>query len=171
MQAHDALVALRPARQAARTAWVEYHRRSSAVYRQVAEVDRGHRGHALYWAEREKAKADDLTVQLTSPNEVSPGEQRSTCRAGRKPSRSIKAASTPTRLDGAQDALVPLQPEADAAPEAWLAYHRYAASVFAEIAEVDRAHHHESLACFGMERQKAAELAKRLGVPRRAPKV
>lgn len=40
--------------------WVDFHRRSAAVYPEVAEVDRGHHHEARYWADREERRADEV---------------------------------------------------------------------------------------------------------------
>lgn len=58
MQAHDALVKVRPSANAPATEWQAYYRRSAAVYAEIAEVDRGHHHEALYWSARERHKAD-----------------------------------------------------------------------------------------------------------------
>lgn len=150
-EAHEALVALRPARDAAVSAWVSYYRRSAAVYRQVAEIDRDHNGHALYWAGREQAKADGLASRADTPNGVAvanPDHKR----------RGKIRERMPSKLEEAHDTLRALQPAEEAGPALWLAYHRHAASVYAEVAEVDRAHHHEALSWAGSERDKASLL-------------
>ncbi|WP_252365208.1 AMED_5909 family protein [Saccharomonospora piscinae] len=60
MQAHNALVAERPGLQAPAAAWRAYYLRSARVYAEVAEIDRGHHHEALYWADRERRKAEEL---------------------------------------------------------------------------------------------------------------
>jgi hypothetical protein len=149
--AHEALVALRPGADAGISTWLNFHLRSSAVYRQVAEVDDGHRGEALYWAQREKAKADELSGQ--------PAGARARGRRGHG-----ELATMPTGLDQAHEALSKVRPPENAPLSAWLAYHRHAAQVYAEIAEADRAHHHE--ARFWMSRERALAAA----VDRQIPK-
>jgi hypothetical protein len=64
MRAHEALTSLRPTDDALATVWREYHERSASIYAEIAEIDRGHHHEALYWAGREKRKADALTYQL-----------------------------------------------------------------------------------------------------------
>jgi hypothetical protein len=59
-QAHEALSALRPAKGASSSAWREYYLRSAAVYAEIAEIDRGHHHEALYWANRERRKAEEF---------------------------------------------------------------------------------------------------------------
>lgn len=65
MEAHDLLSHMRPARAASRTTWLTYYRRSAAVYAEVAEIDRGHHHEALYWANRERVKANHLQSEIT----------------------------------------------------------------------------------------------------------
>ncbi|SFB29121.1 hypothetical protein SAMN05216266_107291 [Amycolatopsis marina] len=55
----------------------------------------------------------------------------------------------------AHDALSALRPSEDAAPAVWRDYYLRSARVYAEIAEVDRGHHHEALYWADRERQKA----------------
>jgi len=57
MQTHEALVRIRPGRDAPLVQWQAYYHRSAVLYAQIAEIDRGHHHEALYWAERELAKA------------------------------------------------------------------------------------------------------------------
>ena len=66
MQAHEALVRIRPKREASLAAWQSYYERSAALYRQIAEIDRGHHHEALYWAEREQHKATELAAKISS---------------------------------------------------------------------------------------------------------
>ncbi|MFJ6669850.1 AMED_5909 family protein [Actinosynnema sp. NPDC091369] len=58
--AHEALTHLMPAPDAPVDAWREFYLRSAEVYGRVAEVDRGHHHEALYWAKRERAKAEGV---------------------------------------------------------------------------------------------------------------
>ena len=64
MQAHDALVRIRPKRDAPQAAWLAYYQRSAALYEQIAEIDPGHELEALYWAQREKIRAANITAQI-----------------------------------------------------------------------------------------------------------
>ena len=57
MEAHQALVCIRPGRDAPLEAWQVYYHRSAVLYAEIAEIDRGHHHEALYWAERELEKA------------------------------------------------------------------------------------------------------------------
>ncbi|HEU5475821.1 MAG TPA: AMED_5909 family protein [Actinophytocola sp.] len=45
-----------------------YYQRSAAVYDRIAEVDRGHHHEALYWAGRERRKAN--AIRNGSPDNV-----------------------------------------------------------------------------------------------------
>ena len=62
--AHEFVVKVMPAPTAPLAEWVEFRRRSAAVYARVADVDRGHHHEALYWAERELKVAEELTEQI-----------------------------------------------------------------------------------------------------------
>jgi hypothetical protein len=64
MQAHDLLTRMRPSLRASALTWLKYYRHSAAVYAEVAEIDRGHHHEALYWANRERAKASELQAEL-----------------------------------------------------------------------------------------------------------
>ena len=63
-QAHEALVRMRPKRDAPQTAWLAYYQRSAALYAELAEIDRGHHHECLYWAEREQEKANEIAAQI-----------------------------------------------------------------------------------------------------------
>src|SRR2546428_13624761 len=65
MAAHDLLTRMRPGKAASRETWLKYYRRSAAVYAEVAEIDRGHHHECLYWATRERAKANNLQAEIT----------------------------------------------------------------------------------------------------------
>lgn len=64
MQAHDALVAIRPKSNASLKAWKAFYERSVRVYQEIAEIDRGHHHEALYWADREQKNADEITARI-----------------------------------------------------------------------------------------------------------
>ncbi|MGH3929913.1 MAG: AMED_5909 family protein [Pseudonocardiaceae bacterium] len=36
------------------------------MYREIAEIDRGHHHEALYWAEREQKNADEIAAQINA---------------------------------------------------------------------------------------------------------
>jgi hypothetical protein len=44
--------------------WLEYYQRSVMVYEQLAKTDPSHNGEALYWAQRERHRVDDITAQI-----------------------------------------------------------------------------------------------------------
>ncbi|MGH3933414.1 MAG: AMED_5909 family protein [Pseudonocardiaceae bacterium] len=64
MQAHEELVRIRPRRDASLAAWLAYYQRSAALYAELAEIDRGHHHECLYWAERERESAEEVTAQI-----------------------------------------------------------------------------------------------------------
>ena len=64
MQAHEELVRIRPARDASLVAWLRYYQRSVTLYVQIAEIDSGHDGEALYWAQRERHRVEEITAQI-----------------------------------------------------------------------------------------------------------
>ena len=64
MQAHEELVRIRPSREASLVAWLQYYQRSVALYEQIAQTDPGHDGEALYWAQRERRRVEEITAQI-----------------------------------------------------------------------------------------------------------
>jgi hypothetical protein len=64
----------------------------------------------------------------------------------------------PTRLMQAHGLLSQERPAVDAKPEVWLAYYRRSAAIYAEVAEIDRGHHHEALYWAAREGRKAREI-------------
>ncbi|WP_245975527.1 AMED_5909 family protein [Amycolatopsis palatopharyngis] len=66
MQAHEVLSSMRPSEDAPLPVWRDYYRRSAATYARIAEIDRGHHHEALYWADRENLKADEISKRLAS---------------------------------------------------------------------------------------------------------
>jgi hypothetical protein len=64
MQAHQELVRIRPDQGAAAAVWLVYYQRSVALYEQIAKIDPYHESEALYWAQREKARAEDIAVRI-----------------------------------------------------------------------------------------------------------
>ncbi|MGH3795253.1 MAG: AMED_5909 family protein [Pseudonocardiaceae bacterium] len=63
IQAHEALVRIRPKGDASPEQWRVFYERSVALYLEIAEIDRGHHHEALYWAEREQLKADEFAAR------------------------------------------------------------------------------------------------------------
>jgi hypothetical protein len=64
MQAHEALVRIRPTEDASLAAWLRYYEHSVALYEQIAHLDPCHDGEALYWAGRERRRVEELTAQI-----------------------------------------------------------------------------------------------------------
>jgi hypothetical protein len=75
---------------------------------------------------------------------------------------------TPHTLTEAQELLAAVRPARTAPPSEWLAYHQRAAAVYAEVAEIDRGHHHESLFMAERERQLLKEVKARISAERLA---
>ncbi|MEU0877816.1 AMED_5909 family protein [Lentzea sp. NPDC051213] len=59
-EAHDVLSKLMPNPKAAPAVLRDYYLRSAAVYARVAETDRSHHHEALYWANREREKGEEI---------------------------------------------------------------------------------------------------------------
>jgi hypothetical protein len=66
--------------------------------------------------------------------------------------------SEPKTLMQAHDYLTRIRPTRSAPNAEWLAYYRRSAVLYAEIAEIDRGHHHEALYWASRERVKFEEL-------------
>ena len=64
----------------------------------------------------------------------------------------------PQRLADAHHAVARLRPRQTAPLTEWLAYHQRAAAWYAEVAEIDRGHHHEALFMAEREHQLAKEI-------------
>jgi hypothetical protein len=64
----------------------------------------------------------------------------------------------PQSLDEAHHALASIRPRLHAPPQEWLAYYRRSAALYADIAEIDRAHHHEALSFAERERDSAQKI-------------
>jgi hypothetical protein len=62
--AHEALSRARPRPDADLSAWRAFYERSASVYATIAETDRGHHHEALYWAARERTKAEEIEQRL-----------------------------------------------------------------------------------------------------------
>jgi hypothetical protein len=46
--------------------WLAYYQRSAALYAEIAEIDRGHHHEALYWAEHERERANEIKTQIST---------------------------------------------------------------------------------------------------------
>lgn len=66
---------------------------------------------------------------------------------------------TPQTLAEAQWALAGIRPRQRAPLAEWLAYYQRSAGWYAEIAEIDRGHHHEAVFMAEQERERAKEIA------------
>ena len=64
MQAHEELVRIRPCPSASLPVWLSYYQRSVEVYEQIAKIDPGHDGEAMYWAQRERAHAKAIEARI-----------------------------------------------------------------------------------------------------------
>jgi hypothetical protein len=64
MHAHEALVRIRPKKDAPLAVWLAYYQQSAALYTELAEIDHGHHHECLYWAEREEDKAKKIAAQI-----------------------------------------------------------------------------------------------------------
>lgn len=64
IQAHEELVRIRPSRDASLTVWLAYYQHSVSLYELIAEIDPDHEGEALYWAQRERHRAEQITTRL-----------------------------------------------------------------------------------------------------------
>jgi hypothetical protein len=65
---------------------------------------------------------------------------------------------TPRTLVEAHEKLGRIRPGRQAPLAEWLAYYQKSAALYAEIAEIDRGHHHESLYWADHERERANEV-------------
>jgi hypothetical protein len=64
----------------------------------------------------------------------------------------------PYTLAEAHEVVAAIRPPRTASLTEWLAYHQRSAALYAEIAEIDRGHHHEALFMAERERQRAKEI-------------
>jgi hypothetical protein len=46
------------------TVWLEYYQDSVSLYELIAEVDPGHECEALYWAQRERYRAEQMAARI-----------------------------------------------------------------------------------------------------------
>ncbi len=76
--------------------------------------------------------------------------------------RVAKREAKPVRLMQAHELLSDMRPALDASPAVWLAYYRRSAAVYAEVAEIDRGHHHEALYWSSREDRKARDIEAQL---------
>ena len=64
MQAHSELVRIRPSRNAPLATWLAYYQHSVSVYEQIAQTDPSHDGEALYWAQRERTRVQNIAARI-----------------------------------------------------------------------------------------------------------
>jgi hypothetical protein len=87
---------------------------------------------------------------MTTPE----GANKSTARTGEDTSEPVE----PRTLADAHHAVAGIRPRQKAPLTEWLAYHQRSAAWYAEVAEIDRAHHHEALFMAEQQRQQAKEI-------------
>jgi hypothetical protein len=68
----------------------------------------------------------------------------------------------PQTLVEAHEALARIRPHRQAPLAQWLAYYQRSAALYAEVAEIDRGHHHESLYWADQQQQRAQEIKARI---------
>jgi hypothetical protein len=68
----------------------------------------------------------------------------------------------PQTLVEAHEALTRIRPDRQAPLAEWLAYYQRSAALYAEVAEIDRGHHHESLYWADHQRERAKEIKTRI---------
>jgi hypothetical protein len=73
-----------------------------------------------------------------------------------------QAVPAPVTLSEAHEVLIRGRPRLDAAPRAWVVFHRHSAEVYANVAKVDIGHCHEATHCAGVELRQAREIEDRL---------
>ena len=65
---------------------------------------------------------------------------------------------SPRTLAEAHEALAGIRPARQAPQVEWLAYYQRSAALYADVAEIDRGHHHEALFMAERERQRLKEI-------------
>ena len=66
--------------------------------------------------------------------------------------------ATPRTLAEAHESVAAIRPPRTAPLSEWLVYYQQSAAWYAEVAEIDRGHHHEALAIADRERQLAKQI-------------
>jgi hypothetical protein len=74
----------------------------------------------------------------------------------------------PRTLAETHEVLASIRPNRNAPPLDWLTYYQRSAAWYAEVAEIDRGHHHEALFMAERERQSAKEIKDRISLQRPA---
>jgi len=67
-EAQEVLGRVRPTQQAPLTEWLAFHQRATAVYAEVAEIDRGHHHEALFMADQERQRTTEIKAQISAHN-------------------------------------------------------------------------------------------------------
>ena len=67
-------------------------------------------------------------------------------------------SAVPRTLGDVHEAVAAIRPPRTAPLSEWLAHHERSAALYAEIAEIDRGHHHEALFMAERERHRAKEI-------------
>ena len=63
-EAHDALARIHTGQQASLAEWLAYYQRSTALYTEIAEIDRGHHHESLDWADHERERAKKIKGEI-----------------------------------------------------------------------------------------------------------
>jgi hypothetical protein len=87
---------------------------------------------------------------MTTPE----GAKKPTARTADESSESVE----PCTLADAHHAVARIRPRQKAPLTEWLAYYQRSAAWYAEVAEIDRVHHHEALFMTEQQRQQAKEI-------------
>ncbi|MGH3781731.1 MAG: AMED_5909 family protein [Pseudonocardiaceae bacterium] len=74
----------------------------------------------------------------------------------------VTEPSPPQTLVEAHVALARVRPRLDSPLQEWLSYHQRSAALYAEIAEIDRGHHHEALYFGEQERDSEQKIKNRI---------
>jgi hypothetical protein len=70
----------------------------------------------------------------------------------------VSKHAEPRTLAEVHHTVASIRPPQKAPLGEWLAYHQQSAALYAEVAEIDRGHHHEALAMAERERQSAEQI-------------
>ncbi|WP_211222432.1 AMED_5909 family protein [Actinokineospora enzanensis] len=135
---HVALVHVRPHVQASAREWLSFFGRSARAYERIAVQDRGHQHEALYWAAREREKAE--TVPASIPSEVL--ENRPNLVPAIRVGTSVDAIRS-FALIGAR--LRNVAGVKGLSIEGQAAFYAACAEYYRMVAEIDRFHHHQAL--------------------------
>jgi hypothetical protein len=79
-----------------------------------------------------------------------------------KAGKSSEQDEPPRTLAEAHEMLAGIRPAQQAPLIEWLSYYQWSAALYAEVAEIDRGHHHETLFMAERERQRLKEIKARI---------